>query len=279
MGYDPEIFLANVEEVLSDFICCICRGICEEIVVTPCCKTLFCYACVLQAIEGNGKCPVDRSDLRGQGWNPEADFVLNRVLNRQKVKCVRSCGWTGELSNLSEHARICLQNPSAAAPDPQIQPTTAPTNPSAPNVSPSALTNAMTALQLMPTVMWVDDNPQWIERELEMIQDHVRVVQKTSTTEAIRFLEANPAFKDAPPLQFRVITDRSRMEASRLNDDAARNLISWMRTHDGWANTPILVFCGKASSAAPLTREFQHVKVTDHSSEAITFGILGPNIE
>jgi len=78
--------------------------------------------------------------------------------------------------------------------------------------------------------MWVDDNPENNNSEVESAKSYgITVIQKTSTSEAEKYLKSNPHLKDCAPSHFRIITDCYR---EGEGEDAGFNLIKKLRKGD-----------------------------------------------
>ncbi|KAL6067847.1 Tripartite motif-containing protein 3 [Balamuthia mandrillaris] len=106
--------------------------------------------------------------------------------------------------------------------------------------------------QQAPVLLWVDDQPDNNAKEVAIATGlGWTVVQKKSTQEAKEYLEANPDLKARPFASFRIISDIFRPDEG---DDAAKNLITWLR-ENGWA-TPVMIYCGKSLNAISLQALF-----------------------
>lgn len=87
--------------------------------------------------------------------------------------------------------------------------------------------------------------------------------------------------KDYPPDLFRIITDRSRVEHTRLNtkgeetEDAGQNFIEYVREVLQW-KTPILVYCGKLDGMEKVHSPENSVWVTTNPINAQSFFTMRP---
>ena len=108
MGIDAERFI-NVNQEL---ICCICTGVLEDPVETPC-HHVFCSKCIsrwlAQSSTGISTCPVCRLDISILTQEPLPPLV-NKIIARQQIRCdfaEYGCSEVVELELLKNHTDSC----------------------------------------------------------------------------------------------------------------------------------------------------------------------------
>ncbi|RWS27995.1 E3 ubiquitin-protein ligase NRDP1-like protein [Leptotrombidium deliense] len=102
MGFDPELFVSEVDDEL---ICPICHRVVEDAVQGNMCDHIFCGDCIRAWLSSNSCCPMDRSPLRLEHLRPVFKIVTN-LLNRLQVKCPHEsegCLVTMPLFSLKSH--------------------------------------------------------------------------------------------------------------------------------------------------------------------------------
>lgn len=109
MGYKDEIF----EEPVDDELKC---PICEKVLEAPVqgdCDHLFCLDCIQLWLKNSLVCPLDRRQLLPSQLQPAPRIIL-KLLNNLKIRCDYhdyGCPIKLKLSELKQHAKICLYNP------------------------------------------------------------------------------------------------------------------------------------------------------------------------
>eukprot|EP00761_Pharyngomonas_kirbyi_P003965 gb/GECH01003969.1/.p1 GENE.gb/GECH01003969.1/~~gb/GECH01003969.1/.p1 ORF type:complete len:287 (+),score=55.81 gb/GECH01003969.1/:1-861(+) len=153
------------------------------------------------------------------------------------------------------------------------------TQPSSVCSSSSTSSFTSTSTPTSSLLLWVDDvpgnNTRFVDR-ISLDAPHVRILQITTTEEAIQYLEAHPELKDASPTEFRIITDRTRHEPKasvfQWNPYAGEELVMWVR-ENGYS-APILMFCGRPDEVMSLEHLYPDVRIARDPSEGIDFGSM-----
>ncbi|XP_057303317.1 E3 ubiquitin-protein ligase NRDP1-like [Hydractinia symbiolongicarpus] len=110
MGYDVNRFQGDVDEEL---ICSICSGVLEEPVQVPICEHAFCSACILEWLNHQATCPVDRQSITSSQLKP-VPRILKNLLSRLTINCTNAnfgCGSFVKLDVLNQHLSECEHNP------------------------------------------------------------------------------------------------------------------------------------------------------------------------
>ena len=82
MGWDADRF---PKEVDSELICCICTGVLEDPVESPC-RHVFCSKCVKPWVDKNSTCPQCRGTTYQKDLKPVLP-ILKNIINKQKIYC------------------------------------------------------------------------------------------------------------------------------------------------------------------------------------------------
>ena len=82
MGWDVDRF---PEEVDLELVCCICTGVLEDPVESPC-RHVFCSKCVKPWIDKNSTCPQCRGATYKKDLKPVLP-ILKNIINKQKIYC------------------------------------------------------------------------------------------------------------------------------------------------------------------------------------------------
>jgi len=106
MGYETDRFIAPVDD---DFICVICNDVMQEPQQTPC-EHVFCKPCILEWIQRNTTCPVDRKKFHMNHLKPAARYFRNQIL-KLVIKCATpGCTTIFPLEELDTHMKKCEEN-------------------------------------------------------------------------------------------------------------------------------------------------------------------------
>ncbi|KAI7900793.1 uncharacterized protein BX663DRAFT_516548 [Cokeromyces recurvatus] len=95
-----------VDKVNDNLICCICQNPFIEPVIS-CCGHIFCKKCIFQAIEASPICPIDRSTLSKDDFEPAAKIIYNMV-NELLVYCPhqeQGCPYIGQRQFIESHLK------------------------------------------------------------------------------------------------------------------------------------------------------------------------------
>lgn len=102
------IELCNEELILKQFPnlkCCICQFILKKPTVTPC-HHMFCEHCILQAVDVNPVCPMDRNPIPDgslEDLKTQSLAAYQLIFSMLQVKCPLMCSWTGDYDRIVTH--------------------------------------------------------------------------------------------------------------------------------------------------------------------------------
>lgn len=112
MGYKDDIFEEQVDDELK---CPICDRVLENPMQGIDCEHLFCLDCIQEWLKHSLVCPLDRRSLLPSQLQSPPKIIL-KLLNNLKIKCNfydNGCLMKLKLSDLNQHIKFCLYNPSA----------------------------------------------------------------------------------------------------------------------------------------------------------------------
>jgi hypothetical protein len=92
-----------IETINPDYICPICLGILQHVVV-DCCGHAFCKTCLITSMKHGNKCPS--TNLKWVFKTVAPMPILQNLLNSLKIRCIfkeKSCAWTGSMEQLKNH--------------------------------------------------------------------------------------------------------------------------------------------------------------------------------
>ncbi|EDO34728.1 predicted protein, partial [Nematostella vectensis] len=108
MGIDIDRFV----DVSPELVCCICTGVLEDPVESPC-RHVFCSECISKWLQNNSNCPTCRSQVRAKNLKPVLPLVRN-IISKLKIHCdfkTQGCKAIVSLESLRRHATICVMAP------------------------------------------------------------------------------------------------------------------------------------------------------------------------
>ena len=112
MGWDVDRFPGEVD---SELICCICKGILEDPVESPC-RHAFCSVCVKPWLNQNVTRPQCRNQLYERDLKPVLP-ILKNVISKQKIYCEykeNGCYEIVSIEALERHIENCSFRPVEA---------------------------------------------------------------------------------------------------------------------------------------------------------------------
>ena len=105
MGWDVDRFPGEVD---SELICCICTGVLEDPVESPC-RHVFCSACVKLWINKKSTCPQCRGNISENDLKPVLP-ILKNIVDKQKICCEykeNGCEDIVTIEDLQRHLEKC----------------------------------------------------------------------------------------------------------------------------------------------------------------------------
>ena len=109
MGFDEDRFTGEVDD---DFRCSICRDIIEDPIASQC-EHVFCKVCIVEWLQRELSCPVDREPLiRSQLCEPSRFF--RNFYTKLVIKCEfasNGCKNNVKIEDLKSHQNKCQFNP------------------------------------------------------------------------------------------------------------------------------------------------------------------------
>jgi len=115
MGYEVTRFEGSVDEEL---ICPICSAVLEDPRLAPECEHAFCADCIVQWLNRQQTCPVDRRSISIAELKP-VPRILKNLLSRLEIRCdneLYGCSVVVKLDTLSHHLKECEHNPKKPVP-------------------------------------------------------------------------------------------------------------------------------------------------------------------
>ena len=112
MGWDVDRFPGEVD---LELICCICTGVLEDPVESPC-RHVFCSPCVKPWINKNSTCPQCRGNIYEKDLKPVVP-ILKNIIDKQKIWCnykENGCEEVVTIEALQRHLEKCSFEPSRA---------------------------------------------------------------------------------------------------------------------------------------------------------------------
>ena len=109
MGWDVDRFPGEVD---LELVCCICTGVLEDPVESPC-RHVFCSRCVKPWVDKNSTCPQCRGTTYQKDLKPVLP-ILKNIINKQKICCEykeNGCGKVVTIDALQRHLEMCSFRP------------------------------------------------------------------------------------------------------------------------------------------------------------------------
>ena len=109
MGWDIDRFPGEVD---SELICCICTGVLQDPVESPC-RHVFCTSCVKPWINKNSTCPQCRGKIYEKDLKPVVP-ILKNIIDKQKICCEykeNGCEEVVTIEALQRHLEKCSFEP------------------------------------------------------------------------------------------------------------------------------------------------------------------------
>lgn len=110
MGWDTNRF---PEDPDPDLLCCICQGVLEDAVVSPC-EHVFCSVCIKEWLKESRTCPNCRRNMNGKHLKQVIPLIKN-LISRLKIFCdykEKGCEEITTIDGLQQHLRQCNFAPS-----------------------------------------------------------------------------------------------------------------------------------------------------------------------
>ena len=117
MGWDTSRF---PEDPDPELICCICQGVLEDAVVSPC-EHVFCSICVKEWLKESETCPNCRRKINEKDLRQVIPLVKN-LISRLKIFCdykEKGCQEITTIDRLHQHLRRCIFAPSKQLQEPR----------------------------------------------------------------------------------------------------------------------------------------------------------------
>ena len=117
MGWDTSRF---PEDPDPELLCCICQGVLEDAVVSPC-EHVFCSICVKEWLKESGTCPNCRRRINEQNLRQVIPLVKN-LINKLKIFCdykEKGCDEITTIDGLQQHLKRCIFAPSKRLQEPE----------------------------------------------------------------------------------------------------------------------------------------------------------------
>jgi len=113
MTFKRHSFL-NPDKVIDELICAICQEVASSPMRCGDAEHIFCNACLVESVKQKQQCPLCRCKLTIEN-PPQKSRLAEALINSLTVSCDTvslsndpvSCQWTGKLSDLDQHMRVC----------------------------------------------------------------------------------------------------------------------------------------------------------------------------